>query len=507
MNYLEPTSVRTLLSWSLLFLLLLASTLPAQLAPGFDAESAEGGGKYPLNGIHPRSASQILRVETDPGDGSPLVQRLFKVVAEQDCEYITVARNESSWSATQAVPTDFVKIYSDSRIVVYINPECACDPHGQELELLSLTPASAGDVRLRRVVQPEKPVYTQELYNGENLLNLSPGTTSPMNLAQLPDSTEFSIQAEVCDPDCAAPDSALVIQSFDPRAIVFLHGDNVEEKAVAKGLDPINAASRPIGGAALAPYIDVDGNIDFGEDAEYKLIVAYEHDAADWNDAGWAFDDHIEEMRACGGVADEKPQVVVLRDSIGEDSSTTDGNNRYPITQNGGPSGWGNAVAPVASTQNVSLTSWRTVLSPATSIYNPSAYDYFLRVWDSEGDMQADPTCIGSNCTSHFFDNPTSSSPFGTVFVFPFGNLTTYEYIFDLTGLGIDIAAGQTKYIGLAVETPGAQLGALRVMESSELGIQTDWSGNYNQGWDYTSNDVDNVHEGRLAVTVDAVVQ
>ncbi len=325
MNNLEPTSVRTLLSWSLLCLLLLAPTLPAQLAPGFDAENPAGGGKYPINGIHPRSASQILRVETDHGEGSPLVQRLFKVETEQDCEYITVRRDESSWSATQAVPEDFVKIYSDAKIIVYINPECACDPHGQELELLSVDAASGAEVRLRRVLVPEKGVYSQELYNGENLLDLPLGATSRMNLSQVPDSTEFSLQAEACDPDCTNPDSSLVIQSYDSRAIVLLHGDNVEEKAVAKGLTLGQAQQRQIGGAALAPYIDVNGNIDFGADADYKLVIVYEQDGIDITDANWAFDDQVEEMIACGGVMEDTPASPVVfnlrQDDTGVDAS------------------------------------------------------------------------------------------------------------------------------------------------------------------------------------------
>ncbi len=498
--------MRTLLSWSLLCLLLLASTLPAQLAPGFDAESAEGGGKYPLNGIHPRSASQILRVETDPGDGSPLVQRLFKVVAEQDCEYITVARNESSWSATQAVPTDFVKIYSDSRIVVYINPECACDPHGQELELLSLNPAAAGDVRLRRVMQPEKPVYTQELYNGENLLDLPLGATSRMNLSQVPDSTEFSLQAEVCDPDCTDPDSSLVIQSFDSRAIVFLHGDNVEEKAVAKGLDLAQAQSRVIGGEVLTSYMDLNGTIDFGPEADAMLLIVYEQDGVDGNDSNWAWDDHMQLVDACGGLVIDTPALpveVTLRDSITSDPAYTSWNGYISAGGNFAGERMAFAEATNNGSSALALKTLRvTIFSDFPNFNDPDWQNisFKVKVYDDFASAQADP----HNGTHELIvaGSTLTPQPWGTVDYSPFGHRTTFLLEFDLTSLGVAIPVSSSKWVGFHSTGPTAEY-TVAVAESDELGVDTDWSyGSILDQWLLTTDLNATMNDGRLGMSI-----
>ena len=204
------------------------------------------------------------------------------------------------------------------------------------------------------------------------------------------------------------------------------------------------------------------------------------------------------------GCADEG-QVIVLRDSIGPDNTSTNFNWYYDTSSLGGNNGI--SVFSINCNEDVILTQFRIILMGTGFTYDFAVFDYELRIWDSIADAQADVTCVGQTCDSYYFDHPSSGpTPFGTTFYAPLGARATFEFIFDLDGLEISIEAGSSKTIGLTVWSPGGPAASAVVLESTEPGIRTDMR-NQDTSWVFTSDIPQSQHDGRIAVELLATPQ
>lgn len=278
------------------------------------------------------------------------------------------------------------------------------------------------------------------------------------------------------------------------RALVLLDGQSVTDQAVAKGV--ADAAGRDIGGGLIDTYTDINGVVTL---PTRSMLVLFELGGTSPSDPAFAFDDAAVLVEVgCGAVDDAAPQLVVLRDSIGPDSSMTDFNNFYQTTSIG--SGNNLTAFEVSSDTDITLTEFSAVVVGFGFTVNWAAYDWELRVWPSFAAAQADVGCAQPSCEKITFDNPTvGPTDFGTTDVAPFGNRVTKLVQFYFSSGGIQIEAGGSCFIGFRVFSPGGAAGAAALLESDEPGIMTDMK---HQGstWSFTSYDPRNFEYGRLGV-------
>ena len=271
--------------------------------------------------------------------------------------------------------------------------------------------------------------------------------------------------------------------------------------ALSLGLTTAFAAAQPCSPADFT----ADGSLDFFDISAFLTAFSASDPAADLTDDGNL--DFFDISQFLTFFAQGCPTEIVIRDSIGPDNTTTNGYIHFPMTAVGGESNWKNVVVAITSDQDITLSSLRCILAQASPTFHPLVYDYIIRVWNSEADMMSDPMCNLGNCNEYFFDTPTSGPlPFGSTFVSPYGVLTTYEAVFDIAHLEISLPIGTTKYIGLSSTSPSAPDGGFRMMETSEDGPLTDWTGGYNHNpiWRHTSQ-VSGALHGRIALTIKAI--
>ncbi|MEQ9617180.1 MAG: hypothetical protein RLN60_04000 [Phycisphaerales bacterium] len=298
----------------------------------------------------------------------------------------------------------------------------------------------------------------------------------------------------------ASSPAMTVASSSQTRALVLLHGQNITDAAVAKGVE--DAADRSIGGGLIDTYTDIDGNVTL---PTRGVLVLFELDAGDQANASFAFDDAVLLVETeCGDVSDDSPHVFVLRDSIGPNNTSTNFNGALP----GGSIGESDfqiALIQVTPAVDVVLTEFRAIIVGISGTYDVDAFDYELRLWDSFIDAQADPLCGQAACEYFFFEVPTvGPAAFGTAAVDIYGERPSYEVVFDLTGLGIVLTAGQTRHLGFTVISPGGNAGNSGVVESEESGPATDRAGLFNFGWFFTSDIPFRSHDGRYGMSLRA---
>lgn len=490
--------------------LLIATTAMAQSWTSVaSVSSSRIAYKYPLNGSWTRTATQLSRIESDAGQG--LVQQLFKKEVTQYCDFHTVFRGRRGWpipwwTAHSAVPYGYVKHYSTFWYTVFVNPECACGAHEQKLTLLEADTDNSPEVKLVCDVDPASSGDREYLYGQGDMESLPIPSDDMMDTSSAPDQIEISIEAEKCEPDCSSPSVTETIPSYGPKAIILMDGDNLEEKALAKGLTLQQAQDgRVLGGAALAPFVDQNGDIDFGADAGTTLAIIYEQDGADEADVKWAWDDHMQIVDACGGVDDDTPPppvTVTLRDSIGPDSSMTDWNGRYDI-------GWvpthQRVVAfEVSPGEDVTLSELQAVIvngaPPGTDLIW-SEFDYRIHVWEDLNTAFANPS--GGTLGTYVIDDLIEPAQmFGTTNTY-FGPRDTYKLRIDLTSADIQVPSSGTRAIGFTIEA-NSSTGSPEICESNESGA-TDWGYTASQWYD-TATHILTQHDGRLGVKLISTV-
>ncbi|MDX2198771.1 MAG: hypothetical protein SF069_07350 [Phycisphaerae bacterium] len=200
------------------------------------------------------------------------------------------------------------------------------------------------------------------------------------------------------------------------------------------------------------------------------------------------------------------PQEIVLRDSIGGDNTSTNGNRWYTSQYEDFISKSKSDVMVLQGlpNSNVKLTSLRGIVSGIN--LNFSMQDWNIGVWSSENAILVNSH--HGDVTNASFDTPTSGP---NVYGQDLLGGTTYEVQFDISAANIVIPAGQSIFIGLQAQAYDISYsGTVGIMESTELGNQEkqyydQWPG----GWCYTDdpNCFSAVHyDGRFAIEVRGVV-
>lgn len=199
------------------------------------------------------------------------------------------------------------------------------------------------------------------------------------------------------------------------------------------------------------------------------------------------------------------PVEIVLRDSIGPDSSMTDG--MFGLGGELNSFGTGSFVGiDLHPFENIQLNELRVVL--VNEGFDPntrwSEKDYVVMVWDTYSDAMDDPLCGNLNtCMKYVIDSPTiGPTNFGTTSVPFFGDRTTYELVFDLTSFGIVLNKDSQAFFALAVRHDILHSDVLGIMESSESGAMTDRGFISTQGWSFTSDYSDVRADGRAAYSL-----
>jgi len=205
---------------------------------------------------------------------------------------------------------------------------------------------------------------------------------------------------------------------------------------------------------------------------------------------------HLSGQAAFGQPCQQGPEIV-LRDSIGTDSSSTDGNPYFNTNEYYGGNGYFLAPVVFTASERVRLVTWTgiaTYLSPQPHFDNA---DYHLRVWSSLQMATQFPT-TGDLANLEFPSLPSFPIVWGNT-----NGKTTYVISLSLEAANIVLNAGDTVAIGfqpLVFPGPDASLGLL---ESTETG-PTDWfmSSSFPNTAFSVFDDLPHTHWGRYAVKV-----
>lgn len=208
------------------------------------------------------------------------------------------------------------------------------------------------------------------------------------------------------------------------------------------------------------------------------------------------------------------PQDVLLRNSIGPNHQTTNGNKPIGTTQ--GVSGF---LLDIMKFDNpdyaVKLKQFRWIVAQTvTTNPNWNAYDYRLFVWSSLDAAHASSQGGTSPQPSDLAYVPNIPAPtsgptqFGTSGnIIPFvGIKPTYEMIFDLQNYDLVIPPGTGRYIGILVLNGGGTNGTIGILESSEMDVSDRQLGGNNPGNSaVVDGNPNSLQNGRLAIEVKAV--
>jgi len=203
------------------------------------------------------------------------------------------------------------------------------------------------------------------------------------------------------------------------------------------------------------------------------------------------------------------PQEIVLRDSIGINSGTTDGNLAFANWRLN-PS-WFLIPFYITAPQDLTLTEFRAITCRINSgTLNYSNYNYYFRGWSSQAAYNSNPA--QGNLFNVFFDAPSSGPvAFGNTGVLPSIGIavTTYDIRFDLSSAGLNLAGGQSIIVVLDADrtnNPSSAL-PLAILESVETGDADSLCTNSSPPPNCLSliNHSWRLHAGRAAVSIKGV--
>lgn len=198
-------------------------------------------------------------------------------------------------------------------------------------------------------------------------------------------------------------------------------------------------------------------------------------------------------------------QDVLLRNSIGPNHYTTNGNLPFNTTSAPGST----RMVPVelfnTSSSPILLTQIRGIFSFFSAVYHDfDQLDYYVHAWTDYDQVGLNPL-HGNIFASEMLDTPdVGPAQFGiTGYFAPGGEKPTYDLAFDLSGMGITVPAGGSIVVGIEVFSPDAPQGGglLGVIESTESMSPSDRQ-YWGSGWGYVVDNGFSLHHGRVAYEV-----
>lgn len=246
-------------------------------------------------------------------------------------------------------------------------------------------------------------------------------------------------------------------------AAILVNGDNYFTIAAQKGIqDPFGSQQslqQILGSEVINPST---GQVTLEENV---AIILYELGTASLNSPAFDFNDLVVKITtSC-----ENGSEILIRDSIGSTSATTNGN--FPIVSTRDGVSFYHIPIKIAAQETLSLKTFKGIAGQLSSNLNFNNFDYILKVWDSQSALSQNPN-IG-NILNITVDQPTAGpAPYGILGSQFFGERPSYEIQFDLTSLNIVIPAGATYYFAVEFKSlSGAPTsGVLGWVESTEAG-------------------------------------
>lgn len=274
-------------------------------------------------------------------------------------------------------------------------------------------------------------------FNGADTAVLPPGTAFTLPGTLLCEGSAFRLLASWNSVEVGSDDSL--------RALILLDGQSITTKALQKGLT--DAAARDIGGTLTDAYVNGSGLVTLPRPGR-EMLVLFELDAADTTDPAFAYDDlAIRIDLGCGDVDATARRQIVLRGSIGPDSSTTDGN--FPFMATRVPGGFFASVPIVVSpTEDTTLIDFRGISGQLTETLEFQNFDISILIWDSPDAILSSPS--HGNVFNATIPYPTTGPvPFGSMADFGFGLRPTYEVTVDLRPFALTVPAGSVYYVSV----------------------------------------------------------
>lgn len=330
----------------------------------------------------------------------------------------------------------------------------------------------------------------QDLMAGQDIL------VNDSDQAALTQGEEFIISARMAYPGFSqAAIAAEVLSNSETNAMILVNGDNYPQMAALKGVQNPYGSQQSVAQILGSQRMDSNGNIILPSNQAIQLF-----ELGTENTESPAYD--MQDLVLLITTNCDLPQEIVLRDSIGGDNTSTNGNRWYTSYYEDftGITKSDVMVLQGLPSSNVKLISLRGIVSGIN--INFSLQDWNIGVWSSENAILGNSH--QGDVTNASFDTPTSGpNVYGQDLV----GRTTYEVQFDISAANIVIPAGQSIFIGLQAQAyESSYSGIVGIMESTELGNQEkqyydQWSG----GWCYTDdpNCFSAVHyDGRFALEV-----
>lgn len=167
-------------------------------------------------------------------------------------------------------------------------------------------------------------------------------------------------------------------------------------------------------------------------------------------------------------------QEVVIRDSIGPDSSWTDGCANYANRRD--PNGYGFLVANLVSPQQGTLTGFELVVVDAHALEptNPESYTWHVSIWQDESGVQEFPLG-GDKLSAELSADEVDTELLGLATHPVLGSRATYKIQADLSAYSIHLIANEDFFVALyplSLTQPFAE--GVNGCESAESTLSTD---------------------------------
>jgi len=286
------------------------------------------------------------------------------------------------------------------------------------------------------------------------------------------------------------------------NAAILVDGDDFYQFLQDKGVQQAMPGQFSIE-SLISPYMDeINGTMEL---ADNQFIALWE--LGTMSTSSYAFDMQDLAVLVTATGCDVGSEVM-LRDSIGPDNSTTNGNlawSNYKTTTH--PPLY---VTPVIITPPVDivLSRYRAIVTrQLPHLISWPNQTFTLRIWSDMQAVVANPSF--GNVANAILPIHPAPPVFGqTGFSNPLGVRNTYEISFDLLSYNVQLQAGQSRVIAVHASTPHFTAGLIGTLESSEIGSPDSQVGTDGtlpvSSW-LTTTTGSHYHSGRYAIELTGI--
>ena len=266
-----------------------------------------------------------------------------------------------------------------------------------------------------------------------------------------------------------------------------------------------DATPSPRGSTPCVVDWNADGSVNVLDVVAFITAWNAAGPGADFNtDGGINVLDVVAFISAWNSGCDEEPEIIVLRDSIGPDSSTTHGNQVFGMsTSLSGIDAWLGVEASANPGSILKEVSFVVAPSSGFADLDWNNQNFRLRIWNNSAEAISSP--IVPTVRQIELVGPSSEPPiFGQVFHPFFTLVPSYLLTFDVSSEDVQFPSSGNLFIGITMVEGGAPERPAGIPETTEAG-STDIGWNSPQGVVYVSNSTLSQYDGRIAVRVSVI--